>query len=155
MDPLVQGRPCHAHHLGDGLPWEVFPGIQHDDLAVLGSQPAHRGDDLLSARSLNHQQRRIGSDRHAQGSKSGIETATPPPAPKAEKPPDVAYYSARKAIWTPGYWMWNGSGYVWIAGSWRIPEGVEMRWVAPTWRPTRRGTLIYVPGGFVRVGPRR
>jgi hypothetical protein len=84
-----------------------------------------------------------------------VETATPPPAPKAEKPPDVAYYSARKAIWTPGYWMWNGSGYIWIAGSWRIPEGVEMRWVAPTWRPTRRGTLIYVPGGFVRVGPRR
>jgi hypothetical protein len=84
-----------------------------------------------------------------------VEAPTPPPAPRTEAPPDVAYHTARKAVWTPGHWMWNGAGYVWIAGAWRIPEAVEMRWVAPTWRPTRRGTSIYIPGGFVRVGRRR
>ncbi len=82
-----------------------------------------------------------------------VEAPAPPPAPKvdAAPQPDVAYYTARKAVWTPGYWMWNGRLYVWIPGSWRIPQETGMTWVAPTWRPSRRGTSIYVPGGFVRL----
>lgn len=82
-----------------------------------------------------------------------VEAPAPPPVQKVEPAPqpEVAYYTARKAVWTPGYWMWNGAGYVWIAGSWRIPEAAGMTWVAPTWRPSRRGTSIYVPGGFVRI----
>lgn len=82
-----------------------------------------------------------------------VEAPAPPPAPKVDTAPqpDVAYYTARRAVWTPGYWMWNGAGYIWITGSWRIPEATGMTWVAPTWRPTRRGTSIYVPGGFVRL----
>jgi hypothetical protein len=82
-----------------------------------------------------------------------VEAPAPPPVVKVEPAPqpEVAYYTARRAVWTPGYWMWNGAGYVWIAGSWRIPEATGMTWVAPTWRPSRRGTSIYVPGGFVRL----
>jgi hypothetical protein len=77
-----------------------------------------------------------------------VEAPTPPPAPRVEVAPVVA---VRKAVWTPGYWMWNGAGYIWIAGSWRIPEAAGMTWVAPAWRPSRRGGSIYVPGGFVRL----
>jgi hypothetical protein len=86
-----------------------------------------------------------------------VEAPKPPPPPKVEPPPptEVAYHQARRAIWTPGYWMWNGSGYIWIAGAWRIPDGAEMTWQPPTWRPSRRGTSIYVPGGFVRIRTRR
>jgi hypothetical protein len=84
-----------------------------------------------------------------------VEVAAAPPAPKVEAAPDVAYHAQRKAVWTPGYWMWNGRGYIWIAGAWRIPEAAEMSWVAPVWQPTRRGTLRFVPGGFVRIGRRR
>ncbi len=82
-----------------------------------------------------------------------VEAPAPPPVLKADAAPtpDVAYYTARKAVWTPGYWMWNGAAYIWIAGGWRIPESAGMTWVAPTWRPTRRGTSIYIPGGFVRL----
>ncbi len=82
-----------------------------------------------------------------------VEAPTPPPVHEVEAAPqpEVAYYTARKAVWTPGYWMWNGAGYLWIVGSWRIPETTGMTWVAPTWRPSRRGTSIYVPGGFVRL----
>jgi hypothetical protein len=81
-----------------------------------------------------------------------VEAPAPPPAPKVEAPPqaDVTYYTVRKAVWTPGHWMWNGNVYIWIGGAWRIPEAVDMSWVAPTWRATRRGTLRFVPGGFVR-----
>jgi len=51
--------------------------------------------------------------------------------------------------------MIGSPAYVWIVGAWRIPEAAEMTWQAPVWQPTRRGSLRFVPGGFVRIRARR
>lgn len=74
-----------------------------------------------------------------------------PPPVKTEAPPPPAAASAT-LVWTPGYWAWNGSAYIWIDGAWRIPPKPDARWVAPTW--AARGTVhVLVPGGWsIRIG---
>jgi hypothetical protein len=73
-----------------------------------------------------------------------------PPPPKPEPPPAAA--ASATLVWTPGYWAWNGSAYIWIAGAWRIPPKAGARWVAPSWTP-RRGRVVLVPGGWsIRIG---
>ena len=67
-----------------------------------------------------------------------------PPAMKVEVPPAAA---SATLVWTPGYWAWNGSAYIWIEGAWRIPPRAGVRWVAPSWTP-RRGRIVLVPGGW-------
>jgi hypothetical protein len=52
------------------------------------------------------------------------------------------------AVWTPGFWAWDGRGYIWIDGAWRIPPSGG-RWIRPTWRPRRSG-VVFVPGGWRR-----
>jgi hypothetical protein len=53
------------------------------------------------------------------------------------------------AVWTPGFWAWDGRGYIWIDGAWRIPPPSGGRWIRPTWRPRRTG-VVFVPGGWRR-----
>jgi hypothetical protein len=78
-----------------------------------------------------------------------VEAPVAPPPPKNETPPRAVSVNL---VWTPGYWAWNGTAYIWIEGAWRIPPQVNARWVAPTWAP-RRGRLVLVPGGWsVRIG---
>ena len=81
------------------------------------------------------------------------QTIQAPVAPPAAKPETVAAPAASAAlVWTPGYWAWNGSAYLWIEGAWRIPPQAGARWVAPSWAP-RRGGVVLVPGGWsVRIG---
>jgi hypothetical protein len=53
-----------------------------------------------------------------------------PPAPIVETPPPapgVGY------VWTPGYYNWNGSSYVWVNGGWAIPPGHFHHYVAGGW----------------------
>jgi len=38
---------------------------------------------------------------------------TPPPAPMEFVPP-----AAPGAVWTPGYWAWDGYRYIWVQGRW-------------------------------------
>ncbi|AKF03244.1 YXWGXW repeat-containing protein [Sandaracinus amylolyticus] len=43
----------------------------------------------------------------------------PPPAPRAElRPPQPSVH----ATWTPGYWHWHAARWVWIGGTWDVPE---------------------------------
>jgi hypothetical protein len=78
------------------------------------------------------------------------EAPVAPPAVKTETPPPPA--ASATLVWTPGYWAWTGSAYIWIDGAWRIPPKAEARWVAPTWTP-RRGRVVLVPGGWsIRIG---
>ncbi|MGE0868416.1 MAG: YXWGXW repeat-containing protein [Kofleriaceae bacterium] len=83
-----------------------------------------------------------------------IEAPVAPPPPKAE-PPAAApprTTAAVNLVWTPGYWSWSGSAYIWVEGAWRIPPSGGVRWVAPTWKP-RRGRVVLVPGGWsLRIG---
>ncbi|NVB77466.1 MAG: BcpO-related WXXGXW repeat protein [Kofleriaceae bacterium] len=80
-----------------------------------------------------------------------VEAPVAPPPLKVETPPSTPAVSVN-LVWTPGYWAWNGSAYIWIEGAWRIPPQVNARWIAPTWSP-RRGRLVLVPGGWsIRIG---
>ncbi|MEO8700969.1 MAG: hypothetical protein ABI867_13055 [Kofleriaceae bacterium] len=56
---------------------------------------------------------------------------------------------AAVAVWTGGYWAWDGRGYLWIPGAWRVPPSGG-RWVAPSWRPRGRA-VVFVPGGWIRL----
>jgi len=81
-----------------------------------------------------------------------VQAPTPPPAqPTRDDVPTEAAPTAT-AVWTPGSWQWDGRGYVWIAGAWRIPPGAQHSWQRPTWT-VRTGRAIYVPGGWrIRIG---
>jgi len=72
-----------------------------------------------------------------------------PPAIKVEAPPSAP---SATLVWTPGYWAWNGSAYIWIEGAWRIPPHAGATWIAPSWTP-RAGRHVLVPGGWsLRTG---
>jgi hypothetical protein len=78
------------------------------------------------------------------------EAPVAPPVAKIEAPPPQP--AAGRLVWTPGYWAWNGSAYLWIEGAYRIPPQAGARWVAPTWTP-RRGRVVLAPGGWsVQIG---
>jgi len=78
--------------------------------------------------------------------------ATPPPAAPTEvvvtPPPSPA------AIWIPGYWAYNGSGYVWAAGRWEIPPPNCRAYVAPYWPAALKATSISGVIGAERRSPR-
>ncbi len=75
--------------------------------------------------------------------------AAPPPL-QAETPPPPP---APSAVWLAGFWQWNGTSWVWIAGSYQLRPAGSVTWRAPEWRP--RGSVhILVPGGWIRGGRR-
>jgi hypothetical protein len=55
---------------------------------------------------------------------------------------------ARAAVWIPGYWQWDGGGYVWIAGAWRIPPAAGQTWQPARWVVIRGGGAVFAPGGW-------
>jgi WXXGXW repeat (2 copies) len=59
-----------------------------------------------------------------------------PPAPIVETPapaPGPGY------IYTPGYYNWNGSSYVWVNGGWVLPPAHRHHYVAGIWVHNHRG----------------
>lgn len=69
-----------------------------------------------------------------------------PPAPAAETPP---VSPAPVTVWTPGFWFWSGSGWVWVAGSWQLPPAPNVRWQPHRWIH-RAGVFVFTPGGWIR-----
>lgn len=79
------------------------------------------------------------------------ETAVAPQAPPPPKVEAVAVRPpppSRRAVWAPGSWQWDGRGYVWIDGTWRIPPSEGQQWTPPAWRPRPGGGVILRPGGW-------
>jgi hypothetical protein len=70
---------------------------------------------------------------------------------KVEKP--VVPPPSPTAVWTPGYWQWDGRAYVWIEGAWRIPPAQGSTWSHATWSVTKRGA-VFVPGRWSSGGGR-
>ena len=65
---------------------------------------------------------------------------TDPNAPQniQQVPPAIPDYAQPAApadgyIWTPGYWAWNGYGYVWVQGAWVAPPYVGALWTPGYW----------------------
>ena len=71
-----------------------------------------------------------------------ITVAVAPPVLQVEvpgSPPEVG------VVWTPGYYAFGGSGYVWTAGSWVRPPGAGLAWIEPRYVGPR-GHLRFQPG---------
>jgi hypothetical protein len=75
------------------------------------------------------------------------ETVHAPAAPPAVRSETPTVQPAAVAVWTAGYWAWDGRGYLWITGAWRIPPRRGGEWIAPSWR-RRGGGSVFVPGGW-------
>jgi hypothetical protein len=76
--------------------------------------------------------------------------AAPPPL-QAETPPPPP---VRTAVWVAGFWQWNGTGWVWIAGSYQMRPGAGVTWRAAEWR-ARGNVHVLIPGGWIRIGGSR
>jgi hypothetical protein len=74
-----------------------------------------------------------------------------PPPPQAETPPPPP---VRTAVWVTGFWQWNGTGWVWIAGSYQLRPDARATWRAPEWR-ARGNVHVLIPGGWIRIGGSR
>ena len=66
-----------------------------------------------------------------------------PPAPRHEV---ILPRPGPLHVWVPGYWNWNGTGYVWVAGVWQLPPRRRGRWVPGHYRHFRRGGWEWIPG---------
>jgi hypothetical protein len=64
----------------------------------------------------------------------------PPPMLVEEVPPQPDPY----AVWTGGYWTWQGD-WVWCAGRWMDPPRREYVWVEPYYEH-RAERVIFIPG---------
>ena len=53
-----------------------------------------------------------------------------PPAPIVETPPPPP---APAAVWTPGYWSWDGARYVWVPGQYVVAPFPGAIWVGGRW----------------------
>lgn len=51
-------------------------------------------------------------------------------------PPAAGYY-----VWTPGYWNWNGSRYVWVPGVYVTALHPGASWIPGHWVAGPRGAV--------------
>lgn len=80
---------------------------------------------------------------HDADADSDVVLLTPPAPPVVARPPRPF----SDAVWTEGYWTWNGNGFVWVDGTWMhaIPG---RRWVPWRW-DYQHGHWTLIPGGWV------
>lgn len=78
----------------------------------------------------------------AQEAQLNIIVDVPPPPPKTTAPAPAAKVGY---VWSPAYWTWNGSAYVWTEGSWVAVAEPSKKWVPNTW--TQRGKKWYFTAG--------
>lgn len=69
-----------------------------------------------------------------------------PPAPKPESPPPQPFPGA---VWTPGWWAFQISGWIWIDGAWRMPPFAGATWRPYLWVSASFGFTL-VPGGWIK-----
>lgn len=68
-----------------------------------------------------------------------------PPAPIAESTPPQPSSSA---VWVPGYWSYeNGTSYVWVPGRWQTPPAGYRTFQQPYWMQQGSGH-VYVRGSW-------
>jgi hypothetical protein len=66
---------------------------------------------------------------------------TPPP-PKHE---EVGRAPSASYVWTPGYYTYGNSQWVWVPGEWKTPPRAGSTWVAGHWDHVEGG-WVWTPG---------
>lgn len=94
--------------------------------------------------SIDHQEGTIyGAPHRRVRELAPVEAPPPPPAPPTAfeiiPPAPIS-----NAVWIPGYWDFNGSGYAWLPGHWEVPPQNAHNYVAAHWE-NRGGSTVYVP----------
>ncbi|MEZ4362940.1 MAG: YXWGXW repeat-containing protein [Kofleriaceae bacterium] len=81
-----------------------------------------------------------------------VEAPRPPPPPRPEPAARQLAAPSARAVWTPGYWQWDGAAFRWVEGAWRIPPSERHTWVPTRWKATASGAIL-APGGWsIRFG---
>jgi len=60
----------------------------------------------------------------------GFSVSLAPPPPVVETPPPPP---AAGQVWTPGYWSWDGTRYVWVPGRYVVAPFPDAIWVGGRW----------------------
>lgn len=78
-----------------------------------------------------------------------VRVAWAPPAMLVELPPPQPFDGA---VWTGGYWVWDGN-WIWAHGRWAPPPQIGYAWVHPYYE-NRGGSVIFVNGFWAAPGVR-
>ena len=76
-----------------------------------------------------------------------IAVAWAPPPMLVERPPSPPFAGA---VWTGGYWTWQGN-WVWAAGRWAMPPEPGYAWVQPYYEH-RDGVVVFITGHWSGPG---
>jgi hypothetical protein len=80
--------------------------------------------------------------------RKGKHTPTAPGAPPAAKQETPGTPPTAATVWTPGYWHWSVSAWIWIDGAWRLPPAAGVVWRPFVWRVEASGGVRLDPGGW-------
>ena len=87
-------------------------------------------------------------ERQARYRTAVVEQGPPPTPAPPQLNETVGPAPSPSAIWIPGYWDYNGSGYTWSAGHWEIPPPNSQSYVSAHWE-NRSGTFVFVRGAWL------
>lgn len=76
----------------------------------------------------------------------------PPPPPRAEPAVRKVEAPSQRAVWTPGYWQWDGQAFLWVKGAWRLPPSEHHTWVPTRWEVSAAGVTLSPGGWSIRLG---
>lgn len=94
--------------------------------------------------SVDHERGTIYGERRTVYDRPMAYAPPPPPAPPAET---VTAPPAPNALWIPGFWTYNGSGYAWTGGHWEVPPPNARTYMAAHWE-NQGGVPVYVQGSW-------
>jgi hypothetical protein len=80
------------------------------------------------------------------GREPAVSVAVAPPPLLDDLQPDA---DQDGALWTPGYWQWDGTAYAWTPGVWAQPPGVGLLWTPAYWS-FGNGRYVFHPGYWGR-----
>lgn len=93
----------------------------------------------------NAQDQRNGTLYTTDSSQTRVIVTAPPQPPSSSPTEYPGPAPASNAVWIPGYWDYNGAGYVWTPGRWEIPPPMASSYVAAHWE-YRRNSYVFVRG---------
>jgi hypothetical protein len=135
QDVTYAGQVANDRLIGvtvNGKPTSGVDASWGDALNTLPGSNAER--DAIGTAQPNAQPNTLPSDT--------VSTATTPPPLQAEEQPSLAEDGY---LWTPGYWSWRNTRYVWISGAWVRPPHVGLLWTPPYWA-SAGSVFVFHPG---------